>query len=180
MAKKSTRKKSATKKTSKKAGKKRTAKKTPKKKATSKKPARKKSPSSKLSPKERWGTRADLGADPSAYIDALPADLHAAGKRLHKALMTSAPGVKSSIKWGMPVYEFGQGKGMSGMFASLWKGKGYLRLGLYTGAGLPDPDNLLQGEGKGHRHVRFIPGTTPWGPVEQLIKRSAVACKNAG
>lgn len=175
MAKKTERKKSVVKKVSTRTTTKRDAKKTPRKKASSKSSVRKKYSSSKLSPKERWGTRADLGADPAAYLDALPPELATAGKRLHKALMSSAPGVRCAIKWGMPVYQLGEGGGMSSMFASIWRGKGYLRLGLYTGAGLPDPHDLLAGVGKGHRHVRFVPGSTPWAPVEALIKRSAAA-----
>ena len=33
--------------------------------------------------------------------------------------------------------------------------KGYLNLGFYHGAALPDPDGLLEGSGKALRHVKL-------------------------
>ena len=32
--------------------------------------------------------------------------------------------------------------------------KGYVNLGFYDGAALPDPDELLEGAGKRHRHLK--------------------------
>ncbi|MCB9845046.1 MAG: DUF1801 domain-containing protein [Phycisphaeraceae bacterium] len=142
------------------------------KKALRKKPAAKKSAAkagAALSDKERWTTRSDLGAAPSTYIERLPAPARQIAQRLHDTLM-SYDGVDSSIKWGMPVYTLA-----GEMFASIWMGKGYIRLGLVGGAGFDDPDGLLQGEGKGHRHVK-IPLQGSWNePVMMEFIRQSVA-----
>jgi hypothetical protein len=140
---------------------------------SSKKTARKKKSTTQRS-KERWGKRDDLGAAVDHYLSELPADLNAEGQRLHEMFMELAPNADAAIKWGMPVYSIG-----TVMAGSIWKGKGYLRLGLYSGAGLRDPQGLLAGEGKQHRHVRIVPGETRWSAVEKLMQQSVALAKRA-
>jgi hypothetical protein len=46
-------------------------------------------------------------------------------------------------------------KKMSEAYVYLMPQKGYLNLGFYHGAALPDPDGLLEGSGKALRHVKL-------------------------
>jgi hypothetical protein len=46
-------------------------------------------------------------------------------------------------------------KKMSEAYVYLMPQKGYLNLGFYHGASLPDPDGLLEGSGKALRHVKL-------------------------
>ena len=39
--------------------------------------------------------------------------------------------------------------------------RGYINLGFYQGAVLADPERLLEGTGKGLRHVKIAPWPTP-------------------
>ena len=149
---------------------KKTSKKTSKKSSTK---ATKKSPapaakSADASDRTRWGARDDLGSDTGAYIRTIPSELRPVAERLDARFRAAHPDIIGVIKWGMPVYTL-----RKVMLASIWKGKGYLRLGLYAGASIDDPKGLCAGEGKEHRHVRIhSEGDPAWADLEHLIVQS--------
>ena len=48
-----------------------------------------------------------------------------------------------------------QGSGDRDILFVISPQKGYVNLGFYDGAALPDPDELLEGAGKSHRHLKL-------------------------
>ena len=81
-------------------------------------------------------------------------DPQAAGlaRRLRTRLRRSLPGaIETSDKenWGI-----GRGTGYRDTLFVISPQKGYVNLGFYGGAALPDPDELLEGAGKRHRHFK--------------------------
>ena len=52
------------------------------------------------------------------------------------------------------VIGFGFGTGYKDMICSLMPAKGWVTLGIGWGVELPDPEKLLEGAGKVHRHVK--------------------------
>jgi hypothetical protein len=61
------------------------------------------------------------------------------------------------MKWGAPVYWNAAGKPV----IYLYGGRDHANLGFLHGAGLDDPDGLLEGRGASGRHVKVFPGK-PW------------------
>jgi len=53
-----------------------------------------------------------------------------------------------------------------------------MKLGLYRGALLSDPDGLLEGSGKVHRHVRILADDAPRpAAIARLLKTARAAWK---
>jgi len=69
--------------------------------------------------------------------------------RLRALVREVAPRLEESVKWGKPVY----GVGSKNLF-SLVPHSRYVNLQIFNGAGLADPHGLLEGTGKGLRHVK--------------------------
>lgn len=74
---------------------------------------------------------------------------------------------------------YGLGEGYKGMVCTLIFSKTGLKLGLAFSAGFPDPNGLLKGTGKVHRHV-VLPSTGAASVVglEDLLQTAIVACKD--
>jgi hypothetical protein len=96
--------------------------------------------------------RADLGADVSTYFAKLSGRQPALAKRLDRIARKGAPKASAAVKWGMPVYEH------HGMLCYIRAQKNYMTLGFYGQAvGLSDPKGVMEGTGKGMRHVKIWP-----------------------
>ena len=81
---------------------------------------------------------------------------------LRKLLRAAVPGVSERVYLGWRVIAFSRGKiatgesaEMSKMFCGLAPLKDSVGLYFHRGAKLPDPDGLLEGAGKGMRHVKI-------------------------
>jgi hypothetical protein len=66
-------------------------------------------------------------------------------KRLPSAIETSD----------LDLWAIGHEAGYRGTVFVISPQKGHVNLGFYDGASLPDPDTLLEGSGKVHRHVKI-------------------------
>jgi len=74
-------------------------------------------------------------------------------RRLRTLLRHNLPGaIETSDKenWGI-----GRGSGYRDTLFVISPQKGYVNLGFYDGAALPDPDEPLEGAGKRHRHLKL-------------------------
>lgn len=67
---------------------------------------------------------------------------------LRRLIMDTVPDVQETFKWNAPTYEY------NGLLCGLNPARGYVRLQFYRGAELNDPEGLLEGTGKGLRHVK--------------------------
>lgn len=83
------------------------------------------------------------------YIKSKPAPLRPILKALRKLVREAAPRAEETIKWGNPTYV----QGDNVCYLAAMKG-GYVNLGFFRGAELPNPKGLLEGTGKGLRHVK--------------------------
>jgi len=82
-------------------------------------------------------------------IDGLPEPQRAIVRRLRAAIREVAPDLEESVKWGAPVY----GRGSRNLL-SLIPHRAHVNLQVFNGAAAPDPEGLLEGTGKGLRHVK--------------------------
>ena len=95
-------------------------------------------------------SRADYGNSVDAWFASLDDTIAPVAVQVRSLILASVPGMTECIKWGMPNYEKG------GMVCALRAGKGYVALQFGTiGTSLEDPGGLLEGTGKGARHVKI-------------------------
>ena len=93
---------------------------------------------------------------------------------LRRLVLEVAPGAEEGLKWGMPCYE------QKGLLCSISSAKGYVRLQFFHGADLPDQEGLLEGTGKGMRHIKVrSTGSIQREAVEALV-REAVQLNASG
>ncbi len=104
-----------------------------------------------------------------AYIEALPAEQRPVVARLRELIHEAAPGCLEAFKWSRPI--FGNGKD----FAYLKANKNHVNLGFNKGSELEDPEGLLEGTGKGMRHVKVKDiNDIPEEALFRLIREAAV------
>jgi hypothetical protein len=86
---------------------------------------------------------------------------------LRKVIKAAVPGIEEKIAWGMPCYFHG------GMVCAIMPCKTHVNLQLIKGAGLTDPRHLLEGKGKGMRHLKLhAPAEIPVTHVKRWIRES--------
>ncbi|MFD1851335.1 DUF1801 domain-containing protein [Oceanobacillus bengalensis] len=81
-------------------------------------------------------------------IETLPLNIQEITTSLRKLLFEISD-FTEEVKWGMPSYY------KHSNICYLQPSKKHVNLGFYNGAGLKDPDNLLEGTGKQMRHIRI-------------------------
>jgi hypothetical protein len=73
------------------------------------------------------------------------------------------------------VIGFGFGTGYKDMICSLMPAKTWVTLGIGWGAELPDPQNLIEGTGKVHRHVKLKTESDLKVPALEALLKAGVA-----
>jgi hypothetical protein len=89
----------------------------------------------------------------SALLEPYPRTVQEIVHTARRLLLAVLPGATEVIDSKARVIGYGYGTGYRDMICTLILSKRGVKLGLVGGASLPDPQHLLQGEGKVHRHV---------------------------
>jgi hypothetical protein len=91
--------------------------------------------------------------DIETFLSSYPAEVaelaHAARRLLEEAL----PGAEETLDRSAKVIGFGYGPGYKHCVCTLIMSQKGVKLGVARGSELPDPEGLLRGTGKVHRHV---------------------------
>jgi hypothetical protein len=83
-------------------------------------------------------------------------DLVAIAWRLREMIDSVDPDTVETVRLGDNAATYGVGpRKMTDGYAYIMPRRGYVNLGFYQGAVLPDPERLLEGTGKGLRHVKI-------------------------
>jgi hypothetical protein len=107
--------------------------------------------------------------DPDEWFDEAPANQRPIVNALRKLIKSSVPGVVEEIKWSRPIYST-----TNGMFCYLHRTKNHVTLGFHEGTSLKDPKNLLEGTGKGMRHVKITSAADiDQSALRQFVKQAA-------
>jgi hypothetical protein len=108
-------------------------------------------------------------SDPDDWFESAPASQRPILDALRKLIKSSVSGVVEEIKWSRPIYSTSDG-----MFCYLHRTKNHVTLGFHQGTSLKDPKNLLEGTGKGMRHVKITAVDGIDQPaLRQLIKQAS-------
>ena len=84
------------------------------------------------------------------YIDLLGTPQNDVAAQLREIVLTCYPQLCEDIKWHVPVYSLGMTP-----IVSIERFKAHVNLKFFRGAELRDRWNILEGTGKGVRHLKF-------------------------
>ena len=130
-------------------------------------------PMSKL-PKAAQGTFDELlaGVEP---------DLAAIARRLRAMIRAVDASTVETVRLGDNAATYGVGpKKMTDGYAYIMPMRGYINLGFYQGAVLADPERLLEGTGKGLRHVKIRSLAEANRPPVRALMAAALARRRSG
>jgi hypothetical protein len=109
------------------------------------------------------------------WFDGLAPAQREIAERVRSAVRKAAPRVEESIKWGRPVFSVGAN------IAYLTAAKSHITFGFFDGAGLADPDRLLEGSGKQMRSIKLrSAGDVPLGAIRTWMKQAVTRAQDAG
>lgn len=101
------------------------------------------------------GTPTAAQATFDELLASVDSDLAAIARRLREIILEVDPSAVETVRLGDNAATFGVGpRKMTDGYAYIMPQRGYVNLGFYQGAALADPDGLLEGTGKGLRHVK--------------------------
>jgi len=96
-----------------------------------------------------------LGGGPalSDLLEEYPSGVQQIVHTARRVVFAILPGASEVVDIKARVIGYGYGTGYRDMICTLILSKGGVKLGLVGGASLPDPQRLMEGKGKVHRHV---------------------------
>ena len=83
-----------------------------------------------------------------SWMEELDPPLRDIAQTLRWLVLQAVPDISESVKWGTPNYA------KSGNVCYLAANNGYINLGFFNGAGLNNPDGLIEGTGAKMRHIK--------------------------
>ena len=83
-----------------------------------------------------------------SWMEELDPSLRDIAQTLRWLVLQAVPDISESVKWGTPNYA------KSGNVCYLAANNGYINLGFFNGAGLNNPDGLIEGTGAKMRHIK--------------------------
>ena len=117
--------------------------------------------------------------DPAgAFLSAYPPEIARLAQATRARVLAALPGVDESVDRAARMLAYAYGPGYRGMICTIIPSQKGVKLGLYRGTELPDPDGLLEGSGKVHRHVRILGDDAPRrAAIARLLKAARAAWK---
>src|ERR1700690_2227455 len=98
--------------------------------------------------------------------------------RLRDFVVEVAPGANEQLELSFKLIAYGYGPKYEDMIGAIAPFKAHVNLNLYKGIELPDPENLLEGTGKMHRHVRInCPADIENPHLRRLLEAAVAAAK---
>jgi hypothetical protein len=92
-----------------------------------------------------------------------------------KVVLRIIPRAMEMVDTKSRVIGFGFGFGYKDMICSLMPAKTWVTLGIGWGAELPDPEKLMEGSGKVHRHVKLRSEADLKNPALQALLRACLS-----
>jgi hypothetical protein len=93
--------------------------------------------------------RARPASKADTYFRNLPAKTRSVAEALRKTVLDTVPGIREDLQWGQPWYSTTTG------VCSIAAARDHVSLGFARGSELADPEQRLEGTGKGMRHVKI-------------------------
>jgi hypothetical protein len=111
-----------------------------------------------------------------SFLARFDPNIRSIARQIRDLLLVHVPGAVETIdKENLGI---GIAPGYKGLIFVITPQKMHVTLGIYDGAILPDPQGLLQGRGKRHRHLKIMSQTDLEVPGIQGLIEEAVKMKN--
>ena len=99
--------------------------------------------------------------------------------KAREVILSVVPDATEKVYPGWKVIQYAIGADMKSVFAAISPQRERVNLGLAKGVDLPDPDGLLEGDGKDIRHVKLTSPEAAGAPaVRELVRGALQALKN--
>ena len=109
-------------------------------------------------------------------LDRYPPEVQDLARKTRRLVLELLPDAEESVDSSVGVVGYGYGAGYRGLICTIILSRSGVKLGLSHGAELPDPNGLLQGAGKVHRHVAIMTASDLRRPgVKPLLRAAAAA-----
>lgn len=117
-------------------------------------------------------------SDPASILGKYDGPIAELGSATRDFLHANLPGVVEEADPAGGLIGYGFGPGYKGSICTIIPSKKEIKLGLYKGAELPDPEGLLEGTGKVHRYVVIRSAQDLRKPAfRSLLNLAAQACR---
>jgi len=120
-----------------------------------------------------------LPQDVAALLEPLPADVRDLVARVRRLVLATLPKAIETPDRRARLIGYGYGPKYRDTVAVIILSKKGVKLGLPWGSELADPDDLLTGEGKVHRHIAFTEESQVGRPAVKALLRAALAAWKA-
>lgn len=108
-------------------------------------------------------------------LEPYPPDVQKLALAARKFILRIVPKATEMVDTKSKVIGFGFGTGYKDMICSLMPAKSWVTLGIGWGAELPDPQKLMEGAGKVHRHVKLKTEADLRNPALEALLKVALA-----
>ena len=99
--------------------------------------------------------------------------------KVREVILSVMPDATEKVYPGWKVIQYGAGADMKSVFAAISPQRERVNLGLAGGVDLPDPEGLLEGDGKAIRHVKLTSPEAAGAPaVRELVRGALQSLKN--
>jgi hypothetical protein len=113
------------------------------------------------------------------FLKGYPPPVREIAVKARETILSVMPNATEKVYPGWKVIQYGTDAGMKNVFAAISPLRERVNLGLANGAELSDPEGLLEGTGKGIRHVKLTSpeaATTP--AIRALLEGAVHALQN--
>ena len=115
------------------------------------------------------------------FLKGYPPPVREIAVKARDVILSVMPNATEKVYPGWKVIQYGTAADMKTVFAAISPQRERVNLGLAKGVDLPDPDGLLEGDGKAIRHVKLTSPEAAGAPaVRELIRGALQATKNGG
>jgi hypothetical protein len=111
------------------------------------------------------------------FLAAYNPEVRALALQLRSLVLEVMPGAVEQVDVPSKLIAYGYGKKYADLVFTLMPAKAWVTLGVYRGAQLPDPQGLLEGTGKVHRHVKIRTKADVESQALKKLMQDAVAAK---
>jgi hypothetical protein len=116
--------------------------------------------------------------DIESFLASYPSEVGALARAARRLLESSLPNAAETLDESAKVIGYGYGPGYKGCVCTLILSQTGVKLGIPYGASMPDPNGLLRGAGKVHRHVVLQkPADLKQPGVKAMVKSALAAWK---
>jgi hypothetical protein len=116
--------------------------------------------------------------DVEAFLDSYPAEVGELARAARELLQKLLPKIEETLDASAKVIGYGYGPGYKGVVCTLILSQTGVKLGIPYGASMADPEGLLRGSGKVHRHVVLRGPADLKQPGLKTLIKAALAARN--